>query len=428
MKAFLFSFCYNILYTVGWLVTLPSYLLKQKRRGGFGTGLLERFGLYRVSYNREPKGVLYVHAVSVGEVVLALKFLRAWLRERGGSAVLATSTATGHATAVSAQIPGVRVIYAPFDLLGLPGRCFDRFEPEAIVLVEAELWPNFARAAKVRGIPMAMINARMSARSESRYRAFKWISKYYFSFLDAMGVQDKGDVRRFESVGVRSSIIHVTGSIKFDQQMAERREANAEFASILDKLKRGMPVVLAASTHDREEVLIAEAARKAGGFPLIVPRHAERRHAVVRELEAQGWQCVLRTDGEIPETLKDHVCYIADTTGELRDWTALADVAVIGKSFLADGGQNPAEAVACGVPVLTGPHMENFDALVQLLEGVDGIARCDENRLADVLKEMLDNPLLAHAQSSRAQVALKAHFGATARTIRMICIMLKIPV
>ena len=267
MKAFLFSLCYNILYTVGWLVTLPSYLLKQKRRGGFGTGLLERFGLYRVSYNREPKGVLYVHAVSVGEVVLALKFLRAWLRERGGSAVLATSTATGHATAVSAQIPGVRVIYAPFDLLGLPGRCFDRFEPEAIVLVEAELWPNFARAAKVRGIPMAMINARMSARSESRYRAFKWISKYYFSFLDAMGVQDKGDVRRFESVGVRSSIIHVTGSIEFDQQMAERREANAEFASILDKLKRGKPVVLAASTHDGDAVHV---------LPVDTVDHAER--------------------------------------------------------------------------------------------------------------------------------------------------------
>ena len=250
MKAFLFSFCYNVLYTLGWLVTLPSYLLKQKRRGGFGTGLMERFGLYRVSYNREPKGVLYVHAVSVGEVVLALKFLRAWLRERGGSAVLATSTATGHDTAVNAQVSGVRVIYAPFDLLGLPGRCFDRFEPEAIVLVEAELWPNFARAAKVRGIPMAMINARMSARSESRYRAFKWVSRYYFSTLDAMGVQDKGDVRRFESVGVRPSIIHVTGSIKFDQQMAERKETNAEFAAILDKLKRGKPVVLAASTHD----------------------------------------------------------------------------------------------------------------------------------------------------------------------------------
>ncbi|KAA5508977.1 hypothetical protein F2Y52_24035, partial [Bacteroides caccae] len=340
----------------------------------------------------------------------------------------ATSTATGHATAMNAQMPGVRVIYAPFDLLGLPGRCFDRFEPEAIVLVEAELWPNFARAAKVRGIPMAMINARMSARSESRYRAFKWLSKYYFSFLDAMGVQDKGDVQRFESVGVPPSVIHVTGSIKFDQQTADRRDANPEFSAILEKLKRGKPVVLAASTHDGEEVLIAEAARKAGGFPLIVPRHAERRHAVVKDLSARSWQCILRTEGEIPETLKENVCYVVDTTGELRDWTALADVAVIGKSFLADGGQNPAEAVACGVPVLTGPHMENFDALVQLLEGVDGITRCGEEQLPDVLKEMLDNPLLAHAQASRAQVALKAHYGATARTIRMICIMLKIPV
>lgn len=428
MSALFLSFCYNVLYTVGWLVTLPSYLLKQKRRGGFGTGLLERFGIYRVSYNLEPKGVLYVHAVSVGEVVIALKFLRAWLRERGGSAVLATSTATGHATAMNADMPDVRVIYAPFDLLGLPGRCFDRFEPEAIILVEAELWPNFARAAKVRGIPMAMINARMSARSESRYRSVKWLSKYYFSFLDAMGVQDKGDVTRFESVGVPSSRIHVTGSIKFDQQMAERPEISAEFASILDKLKKDKPVVLAASTHAGEEVLIAEAIRKAGGFPLIVPRHAERRQEVVRDLNARGWQCILRTEGSIPETLKDHVCYIVDTTGELRDWTALADVAVIGKSFLADGGQNPAEAVACGVPVLTGPYMENFDALVQLLEGVDGIARCTQEHVADVLKEMLDNPLLAHAQASRAQVALKAHFGATSRTIRMICVMLRLPV
>lgn len=114
---------------------------------------------------------------------------------------------------------------------------------------------------------------------------------------------------------------------------------------------------------------------------------------MVKDLSARGWQCILRTEGEIPETLKENVCYVVDTTGELKDWTALADVAVIGKSFLADGGQNPAEAVACGVPVLTGPHMENFDALVQLLEGVDGITRCGEEQLPDVLKEMLDNPV-----------------------------------
>ncbi len=428
MKALLITFIYNILYTLGWLVTLPSYFLKQKRRGGFGSGLRERFGIYTIPYNEEPKGGLYVHAVSVGEVLIATKFIRAWLKENGGVVVLATSTATGHATALEADIPNVRVIYAPFDLYGLPGRCFDRFEPEAIVLVEAEIWPNFARAAQVRGIPMAMINARMSARSEGRYKKFKWMSEYLFGFLSAMGVQDTGDERRFLSVGVRSSIIDVTGSIKFDQQSAERPEKNQEFATILDHLKREKPVVLAASTHDGEEALIAAAIKKAGAFPLIVPRHAERRYAVVRDLEAQGWQVILRTTGEIPETLKEYVCYVADTTGELRDWTALADLAVIGKSFLADGGQNPAEAVACGVPVLTGPHMENFEALVQLLEGVDGISRCDADQLEVALKAMLDNPLVAHAQASRAQVALKAHYGATERSIRMIQAMLKMPI
>ena len=148
MKAFLFSFCYNVLYTLGWLVTLPSYLLKQKRRGGFGTGLMERFGLYRVSYNREPKGVLYVHAVSVGEVVLALKFLRAWLRERGGSAVLATSTATGHDTAVNAQVSGVRVIYAPFDLLGLPGKFF------LMNLMSNVVWEAAVSTMRLHGTPL----------------------------------------------------------------------------------------------------------------------------------------------------------------------------------------------------------------------------------------------------------------------------------
>ncbi len=428
MKGLILSFIYNILYTIGWLVTLPAYMLKQKRRGGFGSGLRERFGWYTQPYGSEPKGVLYVHAVSVGEVLIALKFLRSWLAENGGNAVLATSTATGHETAVNAAVPGVRVIYAPFDLIGLPGRCFDRFEPEGIVLIEAELWPNFARAAKVRGIPMAMLNARMSARSEGRYRSVKWLSKHYFSFLSAMGVQDKTDAQRFESVGVDPHIIQVTGSIKFDQQMAERPEPNQEFAAILNGLKKDKPVVLAASTHDGEEALIASAIRYAGGFPLIVPRHAERRNAVIRDLHADGWQCILRTDGIIPQTLKDDVCYIADTTGELRDWTALADVAIIGKSFLADGGQNPAEAVACRVPVITGPHMENFDALVKLLEGVDGIARCEKEDLPDTLKTMLDNPLVAQALASRAQVALKAHFGATARSIRMICEMLKISV
>lgn len=144
------------------LVSLPGYLVKMRRRGGFGTGLLERFGLYRVPAAAEPKGGIYIHAVSVGEVFIALKFIREWNKEHTGPVVLATSTATGHAVARQAGIPNVRVLYAPLDLPLLSGRCLKRFSPRAVVLIEAELWPNFAEACHRRGIPLLMLNARLS--------------------------------------------------------------------------------------------------------------------------------------------------------------------------------------------------------------------------------------------------------------------------
>lgn len=416
----LIRFAYNAFYAIFLLVAFPGYLLKMKRRGGFGTGLLERFGRYRVAASEEPGGVLYVHAVSVGEVMIALKFIRSWMGEQSGGVVLATSTSTGHALARKAVIPGVRVLYAPLDFAGLPGRCLDRFTPRCIVLVEAELWPNFAWAAGKRSIPIAMINARLSHRSEKRYASVKWISKLFFSSLSAVGVQDKVDARRFEGIGVDPSIIRVTGSIKFDQESAMQVARRPEFEEILHTLSRGKPIVLAASTHAGEEVLIAQAIKEAGGFPLIVPRHAERRQEVRKELDTAGWQCILRSERQLPTKLRDHVCYIADTTGELKEWTLFADIVVIGKSFLAQGGQNPAEAVAASVPVITGPHMENFEALMNLLSGVDGVTQCIPERLAAVIREMIQNPLEASAQASRAHIALKAHAGASRRSVRMV--------
>lgn len=410
---------YDVIYLFFLIFALPGYLLKMKRRGGFGTGLLERFGWYRIPAEEEPTGGLFIHAVSVGEVMIALKLIRAWKQTEKGPVVLSTTTSTGHATAREAGLEGVRVLYGPLDIPGLPGRCLDRFRPDLIALVEAELWPNFSYAASCRGIPMCMINARLSFRSEKRYRMVRPLTRLFFSALSAMGVQDKEDAKRFAGIGVNPSIIHVTGSIKFDQESAMQPKLRSEFEEILRVLSRGKSVVLAASTHAGEEVLIARAIRQAGGFPLIVPRHAERRQEVALALEEDGWQCVLRSEKAIPKTLRENVCYVADTTGELRDWTALAQVAVIGKSFLAEGGQNPAEAVACSVPVVTGPHMENFSALMNLLIGVDGVTQCLPEQLASVLDNFVGNPLIAHAQASRAMVALKAHSGATRRTIAM---------
>ena len=420
MKRFFFLLIYNLLFPVFLLLSLPGYLIKMKKRGGFGTGLSERFGIYHRRAADEPKGGLYVHAVSVGEVFIALKFIREWIKTHSEPVVLATSTATGHQVVRDAAIPGVRALYSPLDVPGLSGRCLSRFQPKAVVLIEAELWPNFAEVCHRRGIPMVMLNARLSPRSEGRYKKVRSITSLLFSRLNALGAQNANDKGRFAGIGVVEDIIRVTGSIKFDVMGDTPAAKRTDFQEILDKTSKGKPVVLAASTHAKEEALIATAVREAGAFPLIVPRHAERRADVVKDLQAAGFYPILRTAGVFPEEIPDNACYVADTTGELRDWTALADVAIIGKSFLAKGGQNPVEAIAARIPVITGPDMTNFADLVALLEAAGGIWRCEGSQLAETLRQVLQNSEERTARTEKAYEALHIHSGATQRSVALV--------
>ncbi|MBR5185701.1 MAG: hypothetical protein IKW19_05325, partial [Akkermansia sp.] len=305
MKRFIFLLLYNLLLPVFLIISIPGYLIKMKRRGGFGTGLSERFGIYKRRKEEEPQGGLYVHAVSVGEVFIALKFIREWRKTHEEPVILSTSTATGHQVVRDAALPGVRALYSPLDVPGLPERCLSRFKPKAVVLIEAELWPNFAEVCHRRGIPMLMLNARLSPRSEGRYRKVRGITRLLFSRLTAMGAQNAKDKGRFGGIGVNEDIITVTGSIKFDVLGDAPTAPRAEFKELLSRICGGKPVVLAASTHAGEEALIATAIREAGAFPLIVPRHAERRADVVKDLTAAGFAPVLRTEGTLPSPLPE---------------------------------------------------------------------------------------------------------------------------
>ncbi len=420
MKRFLFLLIYNLFIPIFLIISIPGYLIKMKRRGGFGTGLSERFGIYRRRKEDEPTGGLYVHAVSVGEVFIALKFIREWSKTHSEPVVLATSTATGHQIIRDAALPNVRPLYSPLDLPGLSGRCLNRFKPRAVALIEAELWPNFAEACRRRNIPMLMLNARLSPRSERRYRKIRGITSLLFSRLNNLAAQNENDRERFAGIGVNPEIITVTGSIKFDVLGDEPQGERAEFRSILDKLRGGRPVVLAASTHAGEEALIAKAISSAGACPLIVPRHAERRATVAADLRAAGFTPLLRTDGDLPNPLPDNACYVADTTGELRDWTNLADAVVIGKSFLAKGGQNPVEAIAARIPVITGPDMSNFEDLVKLLEQVGGIRRCTADTLPETISSILADSAATARQAEAAYAALSVHSGATRRSVELV--------
>lgn len=415
---------YRLLLPVFLIIALPGWWLRMLRRGGIGTGLGERVGIHHRDRESEPCGAIHLHAVSVGEVMIALRLIRAWLRrEPGQSFVLATGTATGHAVASSAGIDGLRVTYAPLDFRFAVRRYFDRFEPRRIVLVEGEAWPHLLIAARQRGMPVVLVNARMSPRSARRYRRFAALLRPWFSLLDGVAVQEPGDEVIWKLLGVDPANIHPTGSLKYDPDDAVPPHIRDEFGAMLGKFGEARRVVLAASTHTGEDAWIARAASQAADQVLIVtaPRHAERRDEVVVELRTAGFQPVLRSSMDAATVaLPGTSVLVIDSTGELRDWTAHADVVVIGKSILATGGQNPVEAVLAGKPVVFGPHMENFEPLASAMVAAGGAIRVeDAASLTRAIRTTLD-PVHARRQAAAASACLDRHRGAVDRVLDLL--------
>jgi len=429
---------YRLLLPLLFLAAFPGWLVKMLRRGGLGTRLGERATLYPAALHNEPRGAVHLHAVSVGEAMLALKLIREWrIRAPDQRFVLATGTATGHAVATAAKLPGVRVTYAPLDFPGMVRRYLHHFEPSQLILVEGEVWPNLLLACRRRKIPISLANARLSPRSSARYLRFAAWIRPLFGMLDAVAIQDPDDAAIWQQLGVTADKIHATGSLKIDPSSGRPPTRRPEFQALLERLAGSgpaRPVILAASTHAGEEVWIATAIRDAAptAIALIVPRHAERRAQVKADLERCGFQVVLRS--AVPEeghaqparepaadlATRCPICLVVDTTGELRDWTAHADVVIIGKSFLATGGQNPCEAILAAKPVICGPHMENFEPLASSLLAAHAVFPAhDPASLRAAIRRALD-PAEARATTTRATVLLNRHQGATERIVDLV--------
>ncbi|BCU78712.1 3-deoxy-D-manno-octulosonic acid transferase [Luteolibacter sp. LG18] len=414
---------YRLLLPVLFVAAFPAWVVKMVRRGGFGSGLRERLSIYRCPLEQEPCGAVHLHAVSVGESLLALKLLREWRKSVPDQKfVLAVGTATGQAVAREHAPEGVRVVYAPLDFRWMVRRYLSRFEPSQIVLVEGEAWPNLMVLAQRRSIPVRLVNARMSPRSQRRYRKFApWI-RPVFSRFDRVGVQEPADAAIWQDLGLPADKIAVTGSLKFDPGTGARPEPRAEFTTMLEAFGPGRRIAMAASTHTGEESLIATAIREADpeALPVIVPRHAERRAEVKTALLAEGFEVVLRSVYSAPVD-PARACLVIDSTGELRDWTAHADVVVIGKSFLGTGGQNPCEAVLAGKPVVFGPHMENFEPLASALVESGGCIRVvDTGALVTSIRACLRPDSTLREGIAAATGVLIRHEGATARTVDLL--------
>ena len=408
---------YRALLPVLFLIAFPGWVLKMLRRGGFGTALSERIGIYFNEAEFEPSGAIHFHSISVGETALALKLVKAWATESPGTRfVLATGTATGHHFATSAAIPGLRVTYSPLDFPWMVRRYLGRFEPARIILIEGDVWPNLLRIAEKRGIRVDLANARNSPRSARRLLKFAPALRPFFSKLSAVCIPEEEHRALWQALGIAPENIHRTGSLKFDAESAPTPSPNPAFAEMLAAFGNNRPFVLAASTFPGEEEMLARAILEAdpNALPVIVPRHAERRSEVAQALSLAGFAVTLRSAFSQP-TSSSPQAFVIDTTGELAAWTAHADAVIIGKSFLSTGGQNPAEAILARKPLILGPHMDNFQPLVRhLLEKGGALPAHDEASVALAVRAALD-PQCAADLTEKAMCVLSVHNGATRR-------------
>ncbi len=414
---------YNLAFPVVLVLMLPSFVLRMVRRGNYRHKFGQRFGIYshRVLDKLQGHRWTFVHAVSVGEVMIALKLITEMRKQEPDlRIVLSTTTSTGYRLAHRHKSPLLEPIYHPLDLPWVVRHALNVTSAERLILVEAEVWPNMMAAA--RGIPKILVNARLSARSEKRYHLVRPFAAALFNQLDTICVQEPADAKRWQSLGVKAEKIRMTGSIKFDPDPPASAAPQRDFREVLEAfgISPEAPVLLGGSTFDGEEVLLAGITRNLqtefpGLFLILVPRHAERSPKIVSQLTDRGYSVALR-NGPPPATPPEIL--LVNTTGELKDWYACATVVFIGKSLTAHGGQNPAEAVAAGKPVLFGPNMQNFASLTrQMLEAGGAVRASSGEELSLEIASILCTPGRAEAIAQAASSALDVHKGATKRTV-----------
>jgi 3-deoxy-D-manno-octulosonic-acid transferase len=411
---------YNSLFPLAFVALLPAYLLRMVRRGNYREKFAQRFG----RYSAEEKGRfnsgtwIWLHSISVGETLLALKLARQIRALQPGTRIaLSVTTSTGFAVAREAACEWLEVIYNPLDLPSIVKAALDAVRPRRLIFVEA-IWPNLLAEAVRRGMPVTFI-PRLSPRSEARFRKVRWLAGPIFRLIDRLAVQEAEDVERWKSLGVEELRIRVTGNTKFDHAPGGG-ERVTEFRRFLRQLGVGddSPVLLAGSTFPGEEEILAKIfqelrVRFPGLFLILVPRHVERTPEVLADLRPLDLRVALRTENATAQA----DVLVVNTTGELRDWYHLATIVFMGKSLTAHGGQNPVEPVLAGKPVVYGPNMENFAAIVARWRDADAAVQVkDESELATQLSQLLADPGRREALAGRAKEIVAAHFGATQRT------------
>ena len=422
---------YNILFVLFFWLSAPWYFLKMWRRGNWRAGFGQRFARYgaemQAALGKRP--AIWLHAVSVGEVGVCLQLLRA-LEPRlpAFQFVVSTTTSTGMGELRRRLPPHIQPIYYPADFPGVVRRALNTIRPRAIILVEAELWPNLLWQAQERALPLFLVNARLSERSFKGYGRFSFLFKPIFKKFRAVGCQQAGDAERLIALGFPAEAVRTVGNMKFDAAQPEARPA-LDVPGLLRQIgvQPNAKLLVAGSTHAGEEAVLAEMLPKLRRrfpelFLILVPRHFERAKEAAQELTARGIPFVYRSDITVKPFAPGQLeCLLVNSTGELKFFYEQAMVVFVGKSLTAEGGQNPIEPAALGKAMVFGPNMQNFKAVAAAFLAQQAALQVqDAASLEQAIAELLGDDHRRVEMGARALEVVRQNLGATGRTVQLI--------
>ncbi|MCC5791572.1 MAG: lipid IV(A) 3-deoxy-D-manno-octulosonic acid transferase [Legionellaceae bacterium] len=412
-----------VLYSVVTVLLLPFVILRLYIKGARAPAYRQRIGeRFTLTMPQQSKVDVWIHAVSLGEVIAVAPFIRALLAT-GKRLMVTTTTPTGSAKLQAEFADSIAHQYLPYDLLTLQRRFLRILQPDTVIMVETELWPNLIRAVSEAEIPLYLLNARLSARSVEGYQKIRWLITPVLRQFTKILTQSAEDAQRFQRLGVKAAQLENIGNIKFDS--APPLPKNLDIARSLQKrCAQHRFVIIAASTHASEEdQILALYAQLKQAIPhvflMIAPRHPERFEEVERLVQQRGYQFARRSQAATWSDACDGA--ILDSIGELSAFYSISDIAFVGGSLVPVGGHNMLEALFAGVPVICGPHLQNFKAIARDLLAEEAMLTVEDSQqlAAEIIRLHQDHQARAELVH-RAQAVLERNKGALQRYIERI--------
>jgi 3-deoxy-D-manno-octulosonic-acid transferase len=406
------------------------------KRGGYGKKFLERLGIYsqdvllKLRRNRR----VWIHAVSLGEMFVALRFIEEF-RAQGfpWSFVVTTTTTAGRSCAEKRLREDDVLIYLPVDFPFVVKRVFRLIQPVALLLTESEWWPNLIRVAISSNTPVITINGRISEKSLKRYRFLKPIFRRLFGGVTMFLMQSQTDAQRLIHLGAEPSKIHITGNAKYDCVRQLSEEIDTSLLLKTCGFSSTEPIIVGGSTwHGEEEILVKIYKRLKAQFPglrlILAPRHVERTGEITEMLSRYEVTYIRRSNIDVEQRPDNMVeVLVVDTTGELIKFYACAWVIFVGRSLTVHGGQNVIEPAALGKPVITGPYTENFSDIVsEMIEDEAIIVIHDETELEDKIKQLLTDSELRKKYGRQARNSINKRGGSVQKSVKLISNILKV--